>query len=42
MINDLYVYWLKEVGITVSVSVITLDAETIKSLDALQARLNKK
>ncbi len=42
MIDDLYVNWLKEVGITVSVSVITLDAETIKSLDALQARLNKK
>lgn len=41
MIDDLYVYWLKEVGITVTVTVIALDEETLKSLDTLQSRLNK-
>lgn len=41
MIDDLYVYWLKEVGITVTVTVIALDEET-KSLEALHSKLNKK
>ncbi|WP_300209807.1 HD domain-containing phosphohydrolase [Sulfuricurvum sp.] len=42
IIDNLYVDWLKEVGISVSISVVPLDDETTKSLDSLRAQLNKK
>lgn len=42
MIDDLYVDWLKEVGISVTVSPIILDDEVTTNLDNLQAQLNKK
>ena len=41
-IEDLYAHWLKEVGITVTVSIIPLDKEMMIDLDALQARLAKR
>lgn len=40
-IEELYTHWLKEVGISVSVSIIVLDEETRTNLDTLQARLAK-
>lgn len=41
-IEDLYAHWLKEVGISVSVSIIELDEETTASLESLHSRLNKR
>ncbi|MDD5159416.1 MAG: DUF3365 domain-containing protein [Sulfuricurvum sp.] len=41
-IEDLYAHWLKEVGITVTVSIITLDKETVRNLETLQSRLAKR
>jgi len=41
-IEDLNAHWLKEVGITVSVSIIPLDQETVSNLDSLQSRLAKR
>lgn len=40
-IEDLYAHWLKEMGITVTVSIIPLDAATCASLESLQSRLAK-
>jgi GGDEF domain-containing protein len=40
-IEDLYAHWLKEVGITVTVSIIPLDKEMVSNLETLQARLAK-
>lgn len=41
-IDDFYAQWLKEVGITVSVSVIVLDEKTVSNLETLQSRLTKR
>jgi HD-GYP domain-containing protein (c-di-GMP phosphodiesterase class II) len=41
-IEDLYAHWLKEVGITVTVSIIALDSETVSNLENLQSRLAKR
>lgn len=41
-IEDLYAHWLKEVGISVSVSVIALDEELKTNLDELLSRINKR
>lgn len=41
-IEDLHPHWLQEVGISVSVSIIPLDPETVSNLDSLQSRLAKR
>jgi GGDEF domain-containing protein len=41
-IEDLYAHWLKEVGISVTVSIIALDSETVSNLESLQSRLAKR
>lgn len=41
-IEDLHPHWLQELGISVSVSIIPLDPETVSNLDSLQSRLAKR
>lgn len=41
-IEDLYAHWLKEVGITVTVSIILLDNDTRTNLETLQSRIAKR
>lgn len=41
-VDDFYAQWLKEVGITVSVSVIVLDEKMIHDLETLQSHLTKR
>lgn len=41
-IEDLHPHWLQKVGISVSVSIIPLDPETVSNLDSLQSRLAKR
>ncbi|OHD85157.1 MAG: hypothetical protein A2Y52_04180 [Sulfuricurvum sp. RIFCSPLOWO2_02_43_6] len=41
-IDDFYAQWLKEVGITVSVSVIMLDEKMVSNLETLQSSLAKR
>lgn len=41
-IEDLYAHWLKEVGITVTVSIILLDNDTRDNLETLQSRIAKR